>query len=90
MLNAPLDLQRIRNGEPKYIVREVFRTLYPGLEIPDKIPFARPMTQWLGNWQGPKLVEFLENLSMTDFTGEQIWQLYCLERFLNLLEKGAI
>lgn len=86
-LDAPLDLARIRRGDTKYLLREVFRELYPGLEIPDKIPFARPVTQWLQDWQGPTRPEFLENLSMEDFTGEQKWQLYCLERFLNLLDK---
>ncbi len=29
-LAAPLDLNRIRSGENKYLVREVFRRLYPG------------------------------------------------------------
>ncbi len=89
-LDAPLDLQRIRSGEPKYILNEVFRAVCPGLEIPAKIPFARPVTQWLGGWTGPKRPEFRNGLSMADFTGEQKWQLYCLERFLDLLDKGAI
>jgi hypothetical protein len=90
VLDAPLDMQRIRAGEPKYILNNVFRSVCPDLEIPVKIPFARPMTQWLNDWQGPKRLEFLEDLAMAEFTGEQKWQLYCLERFLNLLEKGVI
>lgn len=89
-LDAPLDLARIRGGEPKYILNDVFRTACPGLEIPRKIPFARPVTQWLGGWTGPRRPEFLGGLVMADFTGEQKWQLHCLERFLNLLEGGGI
>ena len=33
-----------------------------------------------------KIVEFKENLNMDIFTGNQRWQLYCLEKFLNLFE----
>src|ERR1043166_9341481 len=79
-LDAPLDVQRIRSGEPKYILNDVFRAACPGLEIPAKIPFARPVTQWLEDWRGPKRPEFLDGLAMAKFTGEQKWQLYCLER----------
>ena len=89
-LDVPLDIQRIRSGEPKYILNEVFQTLCPGLEIRTKIPFARPVTQWLSDWQGPKHPAFLDNLSMSNFSGEQKWQLYCLERFLNLVDQNAI
>ncbi len=89
-LDAPLDIRRIRSGEPKYILNDVFRTACPGLEIPEKIPFARPVAQWLRDWTGPKRSEFSPGLAMADFTGEQKWQLYCLERFLNLLDEGAI
>lgn len=89
-LGAPLDLQRVRAGEPKYILAEVFRAVCPGLEIPKKIPFARPTAQWLRGWRGPTRPEFRPGLRMEDFTGEQQWQLYCLERFLDLVERGAI
>ena len=89
VLGVPLDLQRIRGGEPKYILNEVFRTLYPGVPVPEKIAFARPVAQWLRNWKGPQRAEFREGLDMTAFSGEQKWQLYCLERFLNLIDREA-
>ncbi|NVN97991.1 MAG: hypothetical protein HXX17_01615 [Geobacteraceae bacterium] len=89
-LDAPLDIQRIRAGEPKYILSEVFRTVCPDVEIPAKIPFARPVTQWLSSWSGPTRPEFVKGLDISHFSGEQKWQLYCLERFLNLLDKGEI
>jgi hypothetical protein len=90
VLDSPLDLQRIRSGEPKYILNEIFRSVYPGLALPNKIPFARPMAEWLDGWNGPKRPEFHDDLEMKNFTGEQKWQLYCLERFLNLLDNDAI
>jgi asparagine synthetase B (glutamine-hydrolysing) len=89
-LDVPLDLGRIRGGEPKYILREVYQKICHGLPIPEKIPFARPMEQWLNDWQGPKRAEFPNTLRMSEFTGEQKWQLYCLERFLNLLDSNEI
>lgn len=89
-LGAPLDINRIRAGEPKYILCDVFKALCPGLEIPPKIPFVRPVTQWLSDWRGLKRAEFLNGLNMADFTGEQKWHLYCLERFLNLLDRGEV
>jgi hypothetical protein len=88
-LDAPLDLPRIRGGEPKYILNAVFHAVCPGLAIPRKIAFARPVTQWLADWPGPKRPEFRSGLTMTEFAGEQKWQMYCLERFLNLIDEGA-
>lgn len=85
-LNIPLDLDRIRNNESKYILRDVFHKRFTGFSIPDKIPFARPTDQWLANWGGPKRKEFLNQLDINMFSGEQKWILYCLERFMNLYE----
>lgn len=86
-LDAPLDLARIRNKESKYILRNVFQKLFPDFQIPNKIPFARPMEQWLRNWDGPKRKEFLDKLDMRKFSGDQKWILFCLERFMDLFEE---
>ncbi|GMW01166.1 MAG: hypothetical protein AMXMBFR84_23030 [Candidatus Hydrogenedentota bacterium] len=86
-LDEPLDLSRIRRGEPKYLLQAVFSKLYPVLESVEKIPFARPMTQWLADWKGPTRPEFLDTMSMNDFTGDQRWLLFCLEQFLNQLDR---
>jgi len=83
-LTIPLDLDRIRKGETKYILREIFNQLYPEIEIPDKIAFARPMDQWLSYWEGPNRVEFLDNIDINQFTGNQKWLIYCLDRFMHL------
>lgn len=86
-LDAPLDLLRIRNGQSKYLLRSIFKQLYPSLDVPEKIPFARPMDQWLKNWLGPQRPEFLDDIDLAKFTGEQKWLLYCLERFMNFMEQ---
>ena len=86
-LGVPLDLGRIRGGESKYILREAFSQLYPALEVPEKIPFARPMDQWLASWNGHRRKEFREDIDISRFTGDQKWLMYCLERFMNLYEE---
>ncbi len=82
-LSEPLDLKRIRNGEPKYLLRELFLKKYPNMEIPTKIPMPRATEQWLANWEGPKRDEFIPNC-VQGLTGDQKWQLYCLEWFLDI------
>lgn len=85
-MGMPLDLHRVRNGEPKYLIRELFAKKYPGFPVPNKIPMPRPVDFYFADWKGPTRHEFKKNLDMTNFTGNQKWQLYCLERFLNLIK----
>lgn len=82
-MSESLDLERVRNGEPKYLIRDLFKIKYPDMVIPDKIPMPRPVNSWFKNWGGPKRAEFKTNLNMNEFTGDQKWQIYCLEYFLN-------
>ena len=86
VLDEPLDIQAIRNGNTKYLLRKVFNEVYSGLDIPDKIPFARPMKQWMQDWEGPTRKEVLDDLDMEQFTGEQKWLIFCLERFMEVFE----
>lgn len=81
-----LNLQRIRKGESKYILRSIFSKLYPNLDIPEKIPFTRPMDKWLDNWKGPKHYVFKDNINLSVLTGDQKWLLYILDKFLFLIE----
>ena len=81
----PLDLRRVRNGEPKYLIRELFAKKYPDFPIPDKIPMPRPVDFYFADYQ-PTRREFKQNLDMEKFTGNQKWQLWCLERFLNIFD----
>lgn len=80
----PLDLERVRNGEPKYLVRGLYSIKYPELEIPFKIPMPRPVDTIFKNWNGPKRPEFRNDIPMDTLTGNQKWQLWCAELFLDL------
>ena len=85
-LAEPLDLKRIRNGESKYIIRELFAQKYPDIPVPEKLPMPRPVDEYFKNWEGPKRPEFIQGLDMTRYTGNQKWLLWCLEQFLNMVE----
>ena len=82
----PLDLRRVRNGEPKYLIRELFALRYPGTVIPAKIPMPRPVDAIFKDWEGPSLPEFRKDIDMSQLTGNQKWQLWCAELFLDLFE----
>lgn len=86
VLANPIDLARIRNGESKYFIRELFRKIYPNLSLPEKKPMPRPVDNYFKNWSGPKRKEFKRNLDMSVFSGNQKWLLFCLEEFLNIYE----
>ncbi|MCR4603151.1 MAG: asparagine synthase C-terminal domain-containing protein [Prevotella sp.] len=83
----PLDMQRVRNGEPKYLIRQLYAMKYPELEIPFKIPMPRPVDAIFSQWQGPQRSEFRSDIPMDQLTGNQKWQLWCAEQFLNMLDK---
>jgi hypothetical protein len=89
VLSRPLDLARIRAGDPKYLLTEVFARLFDGLAAPAKIPFARPMDQWLSAWGGPARAEFRSDLALEALSGDQRWLVYCLDRFLTLMDDSA-
>lgn len=81
-----LDLYRVRHGEPKYLIRELMAKKYPEIPVPNKIPMPRPVDEYFKNWEGPTRPEFKENIEMSKLSGNQKWQLYCLERFLDIYE----
>ncbi len=82
----PLDLGRIRHGESKYLIRALFRMRYPEIQVPEKLPMPRPVDVYFRNWAGPTRPEFRRDLDLDALSGNQKWQLYCLERFLNMHE----
>lgn len=86
VMSESLDMNRIRNGEPKYLVRGLYALKYPELEIPFKIPMPRPVDAIFKNWTGPKRKEFRDDIPMDKLTGNQKWQLWCAEYFLNLFD----
>lgn len=85
-MGEPLDLKRVRSGESKYLIRELFRLKYPHFNVPEKIAMARAVDQWLANWNGPQREEFCIKKNIDEFSGEQKFMLYALERFLNLID----
>ena len=82
----PLDLHRVRNGEPKYLIRELMHRKYPEIPVPNKTPMPRPVDEYFKDWQGPTRPEFRRDIDMSALTGNQKWQLYCLEQFLDMHE----
>ena len=85
VMEEPLDMKRVRNGEPKYLVRGLYAIKYPELEIPFKIPMPRPVDAVFRDWDGPKRDEFRKDIPLDQLTGNQKWQLWCAELFLNSL-----
>lgn len=86
-MSEPLDLNRVRNGEPKYLIRELMARRYPEIPVPNKNPMPRPVDIYFEKWTGPKRKEFKDGLDMSKFTGNQKWQMWCLERFLDKFDK---
>ena len=84
-LGEPIDYDRVRNGQSKYLVREIFDRLYPGWDIPAKIPMPRPMNEWLRDWCGPIRPEFYPHCT-DNMSGDQKWLVWSLETFLNLID----
>lgn len=87
VMAEPLDMDRVRNGEPKYLVRGLYAIKYPELEIPFKIPMPRPVDAVFKDWPGPTRKEFRDDIDMNSLTGNQKWQLWCAELFLNMMER---
>ena len=86
-MSEPLDLNRIRNGESKYLIRDLFKMRYPDIPVPDKIPMPRLVDSFFADWQGPTRTEFKSNLDISKYNGNQRWLMWCLEQFLNLIEE---
>lgn len=86
-MSDPLDLRRIRNGESKYLIRELFKMGYPEIPVPDKHPMPRPVDIYFSEWTGPTRPEFKNNIEISHFDGNQKWLIWCLEQFLNMIDE---
>lgn len=82
----PFDLYRIRHGEPKYLIRQLMAKKYPEISVPSKVPMPRPVDEYFKTWNGPVRPEFRKDIDLSEFTGNQKWQMYCLEAFLDMNE----
>lgn len=84
-LATKIDYARLRSGENKYLVREVFSRLYPDFTIPPKTPMPRPMNEWFRDWEGPTRPEFWPHCT-DNMSGDQKWLVWVLEQYLNMIE----
>ncbi|MBR5975907.1 MAG: asparagine synthase [Clostridiales bacterium] len=84
----PLDLSRVRNGESKYLIRELFKMRYPDLAVPEKLPMPRPVDSYFADWKGPVRPEFREDIDISAYSGNQKWLMWCLEQFLDMTGEG--
>ena len=89
-MTEPLDLSKVRSGQSKYLIRELFKKRYTEIEVPEKIPLPRSVNDWLKDWEGPKREEFRDDINISNFTGDQKWLIFCLEWFLNLHDEGKL
>ncbi len=85
-MSKPLDLSRVRNGESKYLIRELFKKRYPNFDVPEKKPMPRPVDEYFRNWEGPTRKEFRKDIDISKYDGNQKWLLWCLEEFLNMID----
>lgn len=81
-----LDLKRIRSGDTKYLIRDLFRMKYPGYPVPEKNPMPRPVDSYFSNWNGPVRKEFKHGIDIKKYNGNQKWLMWCLEQFLNMFD----
>lgn len=84
-LATPLDINRVRSGECKYLIRDIFKRLYGVTSVPTKIPMPRPVDEWFAGWPGPTRPEFWPHCT-DNMTGDQKWLVWALERFLNMID----
>ncbi len=82
----PWDLRRIRNGESKYLIRELFKMRYPEIPVPNKLPMPRPVDAYFADWKGPTRGEFRKDIDVSQCKGNQKWLIWCLEEFLNMAD----
>lgn len=85
-MGTPLDLYRVRNGESKYMIRELMAKKYPEIPVPNKVPMPRPVDEYFKDWEGPTRNEFRKDINIDKYNGNQKWLLFCLEYFLNVFE----
>lgn len=82
----PLNIARLRSGDSKYIVRDLFCRRYPAIPLPEKLPMPRPVDAYFADWKGPTRPEFRQDIDISRFTGNQRWLIWCLERFLDVIQ----
>lgn len=87
IMGVPLDLKLVREGNNKYLIRDVFKTLYEDFEVPPKTPMPRPMNEWFEKWEGPNSNMFYPKCAL-NMSGDQKWLIWSLNTFININEKN--
>lgn len=77
-----LDYERVRSGDSKYILRELYSSKYPDLFVPEKVPMPRAMGEWLLEWEGPQHSMFNNSFDFDSLKPDQKWIIYILDLFL--------
>ena len=72
VMDCPIDYSRIRSGDTKYLVREIFN--------------PRPVNEWFSDWKGPTRSEFIPHCT-DNMSGDQKWMVWCAEKYLDLLDE---
>ena len=86
VMDCPIDYSRIRSGDTKYLVREIFNRLFDGMYAPRKIPMPRPVNEWFANWAGPTRPEFIPHCT-DNMSGDEKWMIWCAEKYLDLIDE---
>lgn len=86
IVDIELDIDRIASGDSKYIIREVYNRLYPNAKPRKKTPMPRAVDEYMQDWSGPQRPEFLNDIDINEFTGDQKWYIFCLEWYLNMID----
>jgi hypothetical protein len=77
---VPYDINRVRNGEPKHLIRDCFKYLTNNsVPITEKIPFTRP--DYITNLDVLSNPIFRTNLDCTKFTQHQKWMIFIFCQF---------
>jgi len=91
-LNHELNIKRVRNGEPKYVILEAFKILYKNdnINITNKIPFTIPTDIYMKEHFNDikyhnKLKKYIDNNK--NLSAQQLWMVYILNRFLYKIVK---
>lgn len=81
-----LDYQRIKNGEEKYFLRELFKERIGDLFVPRKYPLPRPLKIW-ANYYGEIINKdiFYEDAYERCTRDEEKWLTYSADHYLYLL-----
>ena len=82
-----LDVERIINGDAKYLLKSIFRRTYPNHAPARKSPLHVPYNKWMMGYQ-PTRKEFKPTLKLQPDQGKRNALIFSLERYFTHLENG--